>query len=72
MTRAEYLEWCKKRAREYLDAGALGDAVASILSDLGKNPETEKSVQPELSMIGIVAAANGDSEFVRRFIEGFR
>jgi hypothetical protein len=72
MTRAEYLEWCKGRAREYLDVGALGDAVASMLSDLGKNPETEKSVQPELGMIGIMAAANGDASGVRAFIEGFR
>jgi hypothetical protein len=29
--RDEHLEWCKERAREYLDAGELSNAVASMV-----------------------------------------
>ena len=40
MTRDEHLAWCKARALEYLDAGDLVNAVASMASDLTKHPET--------------------------------
>lgn len=36
MTRKEHLDWCKKRAHEYADDGDRGNAVASMISDLGK------------------------------------
>ena len=39
-TRAEHLAWCKRRAMEYVDAGDLSNAVASMGSDLSKHPET--------------------------------
>jgi len=72
-TRAEHLEWCKQRAREYLDHGELANAVASMLSDLTKHPETASSGRnPHLGMIGIIAARDNDAAAVRRFIEGFR
>jgi Helix-turn-helix len=34
LTRDEYLDWCRKRALEHLDAGDLTHAVASMASDL--------------------------------------
>ena len=34
MTRQEHLEWCKKRALEYVDMNDMGQAWASIASDL--------------------------------------
>ena len=33
-TRAEHMEWCKLRARQYLDAGDGQQAFASMMSDL--------------------------------------
>jgi hypothetical protein len=36
MTRSEHIGWAKKRALEYLDAGDLQQACASMVSDLGK------------------------------------
>jgi hypothetical protein len=39
-TRDEHLEWCKERARVYLDRGELLDAVTSMGSDLDQHPET--------------------------------
>jgi hypothetical protein len=68
-TRADHLAWCKQRAFEYVNEGDLGGAVASMMSDLGKHPET--GVDPTLGMLGLMAATSGDASEVRRFIEGF-
>ena len=40
-TRADHLAWCKSRALKYVDAGDLNQAYASMVSDLGKHPQTE-------------------------------
>lgn len=36
-TRADHLAWCKQRALQYVDAGDLTGAYASMTSDLGKH-----------------------------------
>jgi hypothetical protein len=41
MTRDEHLEWAKKRALEYLDAGDPAQGFTSMLSDMRKHPELE-------------------------------
>lgn len=71
MTREEHLNWCKQRAREYLDKGDTANAVASMLSDLGKHEET-KAAGASMGMIGLFAAASSNLDDARRFIEGFR
>ena len=38
-TREEHLAWAKERALEYWRQGDLGNAVASMGSDLDKHPE---------------------------------
>ncbi len=70
MTRLEHLEWCKQRAREYLDAGDAANAVASMMSDMRRHPENEAAIQGPLAVIGLMAARDG-VEAARRFIEGF-
>ena len=70
MTRDEHLEWCKERAREYLDAGDLSNAVASMGSDLKKHPEL--GVNDGLMALGILYVMNFDECGVRRWVEGFR
>jgi hypothetical protein len=72
ITRDERLEWCKARAREYLRHGDLVNAVASIISDMNQNYEGLLPCPPELTMIGVMYAANGDRNAVSAFIEGFR
>jgi hypothetical protein len=44
MTRAEYVAWAKARALEYLDGydPDPAQAIASIVSDLGKHDETRE------------------------------
>ncbi len=71
MDRAEHLAWCKERALEYVDRGDIQNAVASMLSDLSKHPETDRLSKGLFAALGIAAVRSGDSREVRRFIEGF-
>lgn len=71
LTRELHLELCKRRARAYLDRGELGNAVASMLSDLQAHEET-KHAADAMGMLGLLYASQADREGVRRFIDGFR
>lgn len=70
MDRQQHLEWCKKRAHEYLARGDVRNAVTSMLSDLNKHPETELKT-PTLAMPGMMAIQSGSHSEARRFIDGF-
>jgi DNA (cytosine-5)-methyltransferase 1 len=71
-TRQEHVEWCKRRAREYLARGETQEAVTSMMSDLTKHPDTAGLINGAgpLAMIGMMAAA-GSQEEARYYIEGF-
>ena len=71
MTREEHLDWCKKRALEYVDQGDFAQAVTSMLSDIRKHPETQSEA---LMALGMGLLASGDLNTAgktRDFIEGF-
>ena len=68
--RDEHLEWCKERAREYLDAGELPNAVASMGSDLAKHPELKP--KPHLFLLGTMRVLDGDPAAARAWVEDFR
>jgi hypothetical protein len=70
MNRDEHLAWCKQRALEYVKEGDLTDAVASMISDLGKHPGTAMPGSP-VFMLGLMEANAGDADRVRHWIEGF-
>ena len=70
MTREEHLAWAKQRALEYVNAGDLINAVASMGSDMSKHEST--AIHPALVGVGMLYAADGKSEDVRHWIEGFR
>ena len=74
MTREEHLEWCKQRAREYLDRGALAEAVASMGSDMDKHPETRMAGDKmgTLIYVAMFRITEGDVQGVRDWVEGFR
>ncbi len=74
MTRAEHMKWCKQRAWKEYDyyktrepANAIRNAVASMLSDLGKHPDT-KDMQQMAFMISMTAV---DEASLRKFVDGF-
>jgi hypothetical protein len=69
MTRAEHLEWCKKRALEYARAGELQNAVASMGSDLNKHPETRGHIGIELG-VGLLFTRPTQHDIIH-WIEGF-
>jgi hypothetical protein len=73
-TRDEHLEWCKQRAREYLDRGELADAVASMGSDMDKHPETKMADEKigMLMYVAMIRITEGDARGVREWVEGFR
>ena len=69
MNRADHLQWCKDRANEYLDRHEIADGITSMMSDLGKHPET--AVPPVIGMLGLKAVMDNDLEAARRFVDGF-
>lgn len=70
-SRSEHLAWCKRRALEYVDAGDLPQAYASMASDLGKHPETENHVAIEIGTMMSLGGMLNTPHDMRRFIEGF-
>lgn len=71
MTRAEHLDWSKKRALEYVDRGDLAQAMASMGSDLSKHPELEKHSAIRLGVMLMLGGQLNSPEKMRKFIEGF-
>lgn len=75
-TRAEHLAWCKQRAMAEFDyyvktegfEVAARNARASMLSDLGKHPETRGS-QPTAGFLLLVPVHS--REDVQKIIDGF-
>lgn len=71
MTRNEHMDWCKERAFEYLESGDTNQAFISMMSDLGKHPETENHIGIQLGMIEMMTGNLSSIEQMRRFIDGF-
>lgn len=71
MTRQQHLEWCKKRALEYVDNGDTTNAFASMASDLQKHPETSGHAGMMLGTRLLVAGHLSASSAMREFIEDF-
>ncbi len=69
-SREDHIAWCKQQALEYLDAGDITNAIASMIADLGKHPDIRYA--PVLAAIGLVFAIQQDEAEARRWIEGFR
>lgn len=69
-SKADHLTWCKGRALAYLYDGDLPNAVSSMISDLRKHPETEE-MAGVFTISGLVACGSGNTNGVRRWIEGF-
>jgi hypothetical protein len=72
MERAEHLAWCKQRALDFLCDGDLPNALASMLSDLDKHPDTKYPASGFLAILGIQIVIRDDAAEMRRWIEGFR
>jgi len=71
VSRQEHLEWCKKRAHEYLTRGDITSAMASMGSDLKKHPETHNHPAIELGVMLMLSGNLSTPEQARKFIDGF-
>jgi len=71
VTRAEHLEWCKKRAIEYCHAGDVNQAWASMCSDMSKHEETARHAGLELGTMLLFGGHNQTPSEMKKFIEGF-
>lgn len=71
MTRQEHVEWCKNRAKEYLERGEARNALASMFSDLNKHPETEGHPAINLGMMLLASGNLATTEQAQKFIDGF-
>lgn len=69
-TAAEHIAWCKTRALEYVDEGDVSNAFASLVSDLGKHPETQGHAAIELGMMEMLIGSLTTPQQMRAFIEG--
>ena len=69
--RAEHLEWCKRRALEYCDAGDTTQAYTSMASDLGNHPETANHSAIQLGMMMLMSGCLSTVHEMRQFIMGF-
>jgi len=69
VTREQYVEQCKERARALLRVAQIREAVTSMMADMRKHPDC--GVPHEIHVTGIFAAAAGDAVAARAYIEGF-
>ena len=72
MTRDEHIEWCKRRAREYLGAGDHEQAVTSFLSDMTNHDETKDHIVRVLIVGYLFSNMRQSLEEARSLIEGTR
>ncbi len=71
MNRSEHLEFCKKRALEYVDAGDIQQAFSSMASDLDKHDETRGHAGALLGCQMLLAGQLETPGEMRKFINGF-
>lgn len=69
--RQEHIDWCKKRALEYVEQGDLLQAFTSMTSDLNSNPITENHIGIMLGMQQISVGLLNTPAEMKKFIEDF-
>lgn len=72
MNRSEHLAWCKRRAMEYVNAGDLNQAFASMCSDLMKHSETASHQSTnELGMSMLASGMLNTRQKMTEWIQGY-
>lgn len=70
-TRAEHVAWCKERALKYIDQGQVNEGLISMLSDMGKHPETASPALDALTLQLMMIGALSSPDQARKHIEGY-
>ncbi len=71
MERSEHLEWCKKRALEFIKTGDLQQAYASMASDMRKHPETGNHPAIDMGFQMMFGGMLSTGPEMEKFINGF-
>ena len=73
MSQDEHLEWAKRRALEYLDAGDTKNAFTSMMSDLSEHPDLKNhpGIRIGVGLMLLPGWIHNVPE-LRRWIVGFR
>lgn len=72
MTRQEHLDWCKKRALEYVKTGDNNQAFTSMCSDLMKHEETRHhETTNRLGIMMLMAGHLKTSKDMEKWINGY-
>ena len=71
MTRAEHLDWCKRRARNAVADDDTRTAIIGLASDLQNHPETAGHIGVSLMVGAMMTDGLSDPAAVLRFIDGF-
>ncbi len=75
MNREQHIAWVKSRALDELDAGgprAIANAIASVISDLRKHPDTAGHAGIELTTMLAMGGHLDTPDQVREWIEGIQ
>ena len=70
MNAAEHFDWAVGRALEYVDMDDPGNAMASLVSDLGKHEDTAGILTEDLQYLFMGEVLLGGASGAKRFIEG--
>ena len=78
MTREEHLKWCKERAIQEYDfyakndpASAVRNGITSMMSDIGKHPETSSDSLVALCTMQLMSRPRMSRQEFVSFINGF-
>ena len=70
-SRKQHMDWCKKRALEYVEICDIYNAWNSMVSDLGKHPETANHIAIALGNELLISNNLNTPEKMKTYIEGF-
>lgn len=70
MNAAEHFDWAVGRAMEYVEMDDAGNAMASLVSDLGQHEGTAGILNEGLLFLFTGEVMIGGAQGARRFIEG--
>ena len=71
MTREEHIKWCKERAIQEMDFYKdPKKAIISMMSDIGKHPETNSETLRNLCMMQLLTKPNMSRQEAINFLNG--
>jgi hypothetical protein len=72
MTRQEHMDWCKQRALQYVEAGDIQVAFASMASDIMKHEDTKHHAGTnQLGMQLMMSGHLASQQQMREWINGY-